>query len=212
MNRIVTCLLLSLLLGGCSSTAPVPEDRFYRLSTIHPHEVLSRAVLTGGLGIDYVRADPLRGGRAVLFRDTRRPLQLQRYRYEFWVDQPPRMVRQALAAYLREAGLADHIVDFDDRTDSAWRLGMRLLQFEQVLDTNAVAVEIALEVSLVSPTSDTPLITRVYEQRRASDGPGMHDTVSAMQAALGAVFADLQTDLATVRAHADSRGDDSRLN
>jgi ABC-type uncharacterized transport system auxiliary subunit len=190
----------------------VPEDRFYRLSTIHPREVSSRTVLTGGLSIDYVRADPLRGGRAVLFRDTRRPLQLQRYHYEFWVDQPPRMVRQALAAYLREAGLADNIVDFDDRTDSAWRLGMRLLKFEQVLDSHSAAVEIALEVSLRSPTSGTPLLTRVYEQRRASDGPGMHDTVSAMRAALGAVFADLQADLTAVRPHGDSRGGGSQLN
>ncbi len=134
MNRRILNLLMLLLLGGCASTTPVPEDRFFRVNPVHPHRVLSEPALTGGLAVDYMQADPLRSGRAVLYSDSRQPLQLQRYHYEFWVDQPPRMVRQALAAYLRETGVADAVVDIDSRTNSAYRLGTRLLKFEQVLD------------------------------------------------------------------------------
>ncbi len=199
MTRIILRLLLLLILGGCAATAPVPEDRFYRLNPVHPRQVLSEPVLTGGLAVDYVQADPLRSGRAVLYSDSRQPLQLQRYHYEFWVDQPPRMVRQALASYLRETGVADKVADSDARTNSAYRLGMRLLKFEQVLGTNSTGVEVALEVTLSSVSPDTPLWTRVYEQNRASDSRQMHDTASAMQAAVDSLFADLQTDLASAR-------------
>ncbi len=199
MNRRILNLLMLLLLGGCASTTPVPEDRFFRVNPVHPHRVLSEPALTGGLAVDYMQADPLRSGRAVLYSDSRQPLQLQRYHYEFWVDQPPRMVRQALAAYLRETGVADAVVDIDSRTNSAYRLGTRLLKFEQVLDKGSAGVEIAIEVTLLSGSADTPLWTRVYEQARISDSRQMHDMASAMQGALDGLFADLQSDLASAK-------------
>jgi ABC-type uncharacterized transport system auxiliary subunit len=191
--------LLSLLLGACAATAPVPEDRFYRLNPVHPPQALSQPVLSGGLAVDDVQADPLRGGRAILYSDSRRPLQLQRYHYEFWVDQPPRMLRQALASYLRETGLADTVIETDARSASAWHLGMRLLKFEQVVDQRAAGVEIAVEVTLSEGFPETPLWTRVYAQGRPSDSRQMHDMASAMQAALDALFAELRNDLAAAR-------------
>ena len=197
MNRIVLSVLLALILGGCASTASIPEDRFYRLDPVHPRQVLSKPVLTGGLAIDYVQADPLRSGRAVLYSDTRQPLQLQRYHYEFWVDQPPRMVHQALAFYLREAGVADQVVEFDTMTASAYRLGIRLLKFEQILDQGSAGVELAIQVSLSTGFPDVRLWTRVYEQSQTSTSREMHDMANAMQTALDGLFADLQADLAS---------------
>jgi ABC-type uncharacterized transport system auxiliary subunit len=203
VNRIVLSVLLSLILGGCASTASIPEDRFYRLDPVHPRQVLSRPVLTGGLAVDYVQADPLRSGRAVLYSDTRQPLQLQRYHYEFWIDQPPRMVRQALTSYLREAGVADQVVEFDTRTGSTYRLGVRLLKFEQILDQGSAGVELAIQVSLATGSPDVLLWTQVYEQSQTSTSRQMHDMASAMQSALDGLFADLQTDL--LSAHFDVR-------
>lgn len=199
MNRFILNLVLSLMLGGCASAMPVPEDRFYHLNPVHPLQVLAEPVLTGGLTVDYVQADPLRSGRAVLYSDSRQPLQLQRYHYEFWVDQPPRMVRQALTSYLREAGVADKVVDIDAGTNSAYRLGVRLLSFEQVLDKGSAGVQVVVEVTLSSVAADTPLWTRVYEQNRASDSPQMYDMASAIQVALEGLFTNLQTDLAAGR-------------
>jgi hypothetical protein len=86
-------LLLSLVVAACAPTGPVSEGRFCHLYPAHPRKALSKAVLAGGLTVDYGQADPLRSGRAVLYGDHRQLLRLKRYRYEFWVDQPPRMVR-----------------------------------------------------------------------------------------------------------------------
>jgi ABC-type uncharacterized transport system auxiliary subunit len=201
VTRLVACLLL-LVLGGCASTGPVPEDRFYRLDAVHPEQRLPSPVLRGGLNVTYVQADPLRGGRAVLYSDSAQPLQLRRYHYEFWVDQPPRMLRRALTSYLREAGIADSVVATDGAGDSAYSLRLNLLRFEQVLAGKSADVEVAVEATLSSGSGDSIVWTRVYERRRTSLSRQMHDTATAMQAALADVFADLRADLVSSIAQA----------
>lgn len=196
MNRIVANLLL-LLVAGCASTAPVPEDRFYRLDSVQPPATLVHPLLTGGLTVGGVQADPLHSGRAILYSDRARPLQLQRYHYEFWVDQPPRMVQQVLVSWLRASGVADSVAGSDDRA-AAWRLSAQLLKFEEVRDKgDAAHVEVAMRFSLSSADSSRPLWTRDYTQQRSLDGSQMYATAQAMQAALADLLADLQADLAS---------------
>lgn len=195
MNRIVACLLL-LAVTGCSSTAPVPEDRFYRLERVQPVQSLERPLLTGGLVVGDVHADPMRSGRAILYGNRDRPLQLKRYHYEFWVDQPPRMVHQVLVSWLRASGVADSVADGDDLSAS-WRLSAQLLKFEEIRDSSGVAqVEVAMQFSLSSASSNQPLWTRDYARRQPVGGEQMYATAQAMQAALTGLFADLQADLA----------------
>lgn len=198
----MVAFVLLLVLVGCTSTGPVPEDRFYRLDAVHPDHRLADPVLHGGLNVVYVRADPLRGGRAVLYSDSTQPLQLRRYHYEFWVDQPPRMLRRVLTSYLREAGIADSVVAGEGTADSAYSLQLSLLRFEQVLGGQKADVEVAVEATLSSGPGDSILWTRVYERRRTSHSRQMHDTATAMQAALADVFADLRADLVSAPAPA----------
>ncbi len=196
MNKTIGLLLLFLLVGGCVSTEPVPEDRFYRLERIRPVQTLVKPALHGGLAVDYVQADPLRSGRAVLYSDRDHPLQLQRYHYEFWVDQPPRLLHQALLSYLRDSGVADRVVDTAVTTAAAYRLQLRLLKFEQVLNGQSADVEVAMQATLSSGAADTVLWTRTYEHRQAGSSRQMHATAGTMQQALGELFATLQADLA----------------
>jgi ABC-type uncharacterized transport system auxiliary subunit len=198
VSRYLTGAVLALLVVACSPVPPVPEDRFYRLATVHPAGRLPAPVLRGGLSVDYVQADPLRSGRSVLYSDSRSPLQLRRYHYEFWVDQPPRLLRRALASYLREAGVADQVVAVDEHPGTAYSLRLRLLKFEQVLNKAGAGVSVAVEATLAR-SPDAIAWTRVYERSRASASARMDDTASAMQAALGEVFAQLEADLVSSR-------------
>jgi len=189
------------ILTGCGSTGPVPEDRFYQLQTnISASAVLTGPVLRGGLRVDYVMADPLRSGRAVLYRDRRRPLELQRYHYEFWVDQPPRMIHQALLHYLRSSGVADSVVDDTRNANADYRLHTRLLRFERVVGDGTPIVEFELQATLYSKHSGSPLWTGVYLQQQESSGKDMHASTRAMQKALEAVLDSLLADLAAFKA------------
>jgi ABC-type uncharacterized transport system auxiliary subunit len=196
VNRVIACLLLLLAASGCSSTAPVPEDRFYRLEPVGPLQSLERPLLTGGLAVGDVLADPMRSGRAILYGERDRPLQLKRYHYEFWVDQPPRMVHQVLLSWLRASGVADSVADGDD-VSAAWRLSGQLLKFEEIRDDSGAAhVEVAMQFSLSSASSNRPLWTRDYTRRQPVGGEPMYATAQAMQSALTGLFSELQADLA----------------
>ncbi|HED18671.1 MAG TPA: hypothetical protein ENI74_04110 [Gammaproteobacteria bacterium] len=200
-RRFSACLALVFILAGCGSTGPVPEDRFYQLQTnVSVASVLPQPVLHGGLRVDPIVADPLRGGRAVLYRDMRKPLELQRYHYEFWVDQPPRMIHQVLLHYLRSSGVADSVQDDSRRVKTDYRLSTRLLRFERVVRDGAPKVELELEVSLYSERSGSLLWTGTYLQQQESNGKDMHASARAMQDALEAVLESLLADLSAFKA------------
>ena len=199
-RRLSVYLSLVFLLAGCSSTGPVPEDRFYQLQThISATPVLQKAVLNGSLRVDYVMADPLRSGRAVLYRDMRKPLELHRYHYEFWVDQPPRMIHQALLNYLRSSGIADSIQGDTRHADADYRLYTRLLRFERVVGDGAPKVELELEATLYSERTRSAMWTAVYLRQQESDGKELHASVQAMQKALEAVLESLLADLVALK-------------
>ena len=134
----------------------------------------------------------------MLYRDAVKPLELQRYHYEFWVDQPPRMVHRALLRYLRASGVGDTVVDGGDRADAAYRLRVRLMRFEQVMHRTSSGVEVELGISLYSERSGSLEWSEVYLQRQDSDGRDMHATAQAMQKALEHIFQSLAGDLAAL--------------
>ncbi len=198
IRRLSAYLALIVVVAGCSSTGPVPEDRFYQLQTnVSATTVLPEPVLGGGLRVEYVMADPLRSARAVLYRDMRRPLELHRYHYEFWVDQPPRMIYQALLYKLRSSGIAT-VYDDTRHADADYRLYTRLLRFEQVVGDGAPQVELELEASLYSERSGSVIWTGVYYRQQESDGKDMHASARAMQKALEQVLKLLLADLAAL--------------
>jgi len=200
-RRFSAYLALVFVLAGCGSTGPVPEDRFYQLQTnVSATPVLPGPVLRGGLRVDHVMADPLRSGRAVLYRNMRKPLELKRYHYEFWIDQPPRMIQQALLNYLRSSGVADSVQDDTRHVSADYHLRTRLLRFELVEGDGTPGVELELEVALYSKRSGSLLWTGVYLQQQESNGKTMHTSALAMQKALEAVLESLLADLAAYKA------------
>ena len=203
MFRTTALLATALLLAACATSPPVPEDQFYQLEPVMPEQVLAAPVLKGGLEIDYTEADPLRSGRAVLYSETAQPLQLMRYHYAYWVDQPPRLLHAQLLGYLRASGIADRVVDNGQRGTVAYRLKTRLLKFEQLRGGATPEVEVALEASLERLPAGPVLWNTVYSQRRASDKDDMHATAAAMHTALAGVLQALQQDLAGTALPAD---------
>ncbi len=187
-----------LLLHGCSTSVQVPEDRFYQLRAIAPSAIYPAPVLSGGVIIDRVSADPMRSGRAILYSGAKKPLEMKRYHYEFWIDQPPELIQRALLAYFRDSRLADRVLDDTERTDADYRLAVRLQHFEQLRDSASqrADVDVELEVRLLANASRTTIWSHSYRQRRQVAGTDMHATAAAMEAALGTILEQLANDLA----------------
>jgi ABC-type uncharacterized transport system auxiliary subunit len=155
-------------------------------------------VFPQGLDVDKVSADPLRSGRAVLYRDSRKPLEVKRYHYEFWVDQPPRMVHQALVDYLRASGVADPTDGESRPADGNYALKAHLKRFDRVVGAGRPKVEIELQTTVYANGSGLPLWTNNYLHQQESDTGDMHATAAAMQTALANIFASMVEDLAAI--------------
>jgi ABC-type uncharacterized transport system auxiliary subunit len=195
MFRATLVIAAILLLAACTTSSPVPEDRFYQLELATPGQVFPSPVLQGGLEIDYTEADPLRSGRAVLYSENAQPLQLKRYHYAYWVDQPPRLVHRQLVQYLRASGIVDRVDDGGQHGTTAYRLKTHVLKFEQLRGGPAPEVVVELEASLERLPAGSVLWTSVYSQRQASGGDNMHATAEAMHKALEQVLHTLSHDL-----------------
>ena len=187
-----------LLLSGCATTSQIPEDRFYQIEAVAPSISVPRPVFPEGLGVDKVSADPLRSGRAVLYRDSRKPLEVKRYHYEYWVDQPPRMVPQALVDYLRASGVVDPTGGESRRANGSYALKAHLKRFDRVVGAGRPRVEIELQTTLYANGSGLPLWANNYLHQQESDAGDMHATAAAMQMALANIFASMVEDLAAM--------------
>lgn len=187
-----------LVLSGCATTSQVPEDRFYQIEAVAPSISVPRPVFPEGLEVDKVSADPLRSGRAVLYRDHRKPLEVKRYHYEFWVDQPPRMVHQALVDYLRASGVADPTGGGSRPANRNYALKAHLKRFDRVVGAGRPKVEIELQTTVYANGSAVPLWTNNYLCQQESDAGDMHATAAAMQIALANIFASMVEDLAAI--------------
>lgn len=186
------------MLSACGTTSPVPEDRFYELEPVSPSLSVAEPVFPAGLGVAKVTADPLRSGRAVLYRDSRKPLEVKRYHYEYWVDQPPRMVRQALLEYLRASGVADPVRGGVGRDKGDYALQTNLKRFDRLLGAGQPRVEIELEASIYANGSGQPLWSNNYLHRQDSKTSDMHATAEAMQTALATILQSMVEDLAAI--------------
>jgi ABC-type uncharacterized transport system auxiliary subunit len=182
-------------------TSPPPEDHFYRVEPEFQGIPDEKPQLEGTLVIDAVSADPLRSGRAVLFRQQHKPLQLQRYHYAFWVEQPPRMIQQVLRQYIQTSGIATSVEDDKSSLRNPdYEISSKLLRFEQVVAKQHASVDLEMEVVFRAPGSDTSW-RRVYQQQLKADGDDMHAMASAMQKALGQVFSRILEDLKQFESH-----------
>lgn len=197
MTRNLPCLAWSLVLvlAGCAATPPVPEDRFYEPGVPSPELLRSSPVLSGGLTVEQVTADPMRGGRAIVYRHNGKPLELRRYHYEFWVDEPPEMVRRALVSYLGRSGVADVVKDGNLRAGTDYRLRTRLLRFEHLVGAAPPVFEVEMAVTLYSRRADEVLLSKVYRQKQEAREGDMHTVALAMQSALDSIFHSMATDI-----------------
>ena len=194
ITRLAGIGLVLLALGACSAGGPVPEDRFYELNP-EMSAVVTEVSLKGGLSIANVDADPLRSGRAILYRDVRKPQELRRYHYEFWAAQPPQMIRYALLDALRQSNVADRVESEGRRPHFRYELDVKVRRFESLVDADRARADVELEADLRMASSGDLVWTKIYRQQVDARPGEMHELAEAMQQGLGQIFKQLIGDL-----------------
>lgn len=176
---------IPLLLTACA-LAPVKEDAFYRLEVRSPTPV-DVPPLAGILEIEPFRADPLTGGRAMLYRGAEAPTRVYRLPYTFWMDAPATMLQREVAGYLRTAKVAEEVITPNARANARYALAGTIVRLEQIR-SEAPRVVIELELSVVERGSRVLLLHGTYSEEISVKEPSMASAADAFGRALSSIL------------------------
>ena len=132
--------LVSLLLVACASSPPVPDDHYYRLTTVHPEQSNASPKFKGVLKVDPVKAYGIYRERALLYSRAEHPEELQQHRYHYWIDTPSRLIRDQLVDFLRASQIAESVAGSQLPVQGDLKLKLSLKQFERVIDLSLIHI------------------------------------------------------------------------
>lgn len=194
LQRIVITVLVIHLLTACGiGGGSIPGDHFYRVpavslpaqSTPALDEVLVKPVKVSGLLHD----------RAILYVELDKPLELQRYHYNFWAESPANLVQNALYQGFTSAAVATQVIRERGSSRPELVLSSHLRHFERHIDGSDVSAEVELDVTLSSATRPELNWSKTYRSSQAVNSLNMHDSANAFGTALESVASQLLDDI-----------------
>ncbi len=188
--------LLVFLLSACAvNMGPVPEDHFYRLHTDIHTKQLDRPILSGRLGIKKVLTSGLYNERAILYLDSKYPLELHRFRYHYWQNAPKYLIQENMRLFFRAAGAADMVSLYEPGMDADGVVVSRLSRFEVLKEEINTRVIVSLEIGLETNSQKQSAWSKEYTAKVVVQGATMHDSVASFDAALQEIYGAFIDDL-----------------
>ena len=197
MLRIIILLLIINNIVSCSlGGGPAPQDHYYRLPEVKLNGIYESAAESyKNIVIKPVKATGLYHERAILFIESDKPLELQRYHYSFWSSTPAELCHNALYQGLQSSGIVTYVSRDLSELRPDYIIDTRIIQFERFLDQSAVNILVALEVSVRSGQPSGVMWTKRYNINKQLETTGMHDSAVAFGEALKEISALLVEDL-----------------
>lgn len=189
-------LCMSVLLVGCGSVAPLPDDHHYRLPEARVSRTLAEPTLDGTLRVEPLKASGVRRGRAILYSEAPY-LSFREYHFHHWEEPPPRLFQRRLVEGLSRAGVAERVTD-DGAATAAYRIDAEILRFERLLDAGSAAAIVEVDFRVVADSAEMPLLERTYRVEQPATTGTMAATIQAFGLAIDDVIARLTSDLAAV--------------
>ncbi|MCW8936249.1 MAG: ABC-type transport auxiliary lipoprotein family protein [Gammaproteobacteria bacterium] len=191
MLRIVILLLIINNIVSCSlGGGPAPQDHFYRLPEVKLDGLSeSSQVSYKNIVIKPVKATGLYHERAILFIESHKPLELQRYHYSFWSSTPAELTHNALYEGLRSSGIVTHVSRGLSELRPDYIIDTRIIQFERYIDNSAVNIQLALDISVRSGHTAGLTWTKRYKVSKTLDSTDMHASAEAF----GEAFKEIST-------------------
>ena len=173
-----------LVIAGCGSNGPVPEDVFYHLPIAAPSAQAPLA--SGAIRVRVMAGNSVYRDRAVLFSEGA-DYEIRRHRYHYWVDSPDALIQGALVDYLRASGAAASVLAADG-AGADYELVGRVTGFERRVNGNSAIAHVVIEFSLARAGAAAPVLRKEYEEDAPANSGQVADSVAAFGAATGAVF------------------------
>lgn len=193
--RLMGLIAAGLVLTACSSTPPVPQDRFYRLD--QPARFATERIIVGQLAVAPLETDGIYRERSVLFIDQAAPLEIQRYHYHFWSSEPSALLQEQVIAFCRSNGIADQITRFNPAQTADWIVRGHVLRFEREISATTSRVSVAVDLELFRKDEHVPALAKEYRAAVDTARP-MHDVAAGFSKAVDQILAQFFQDVARV--------------
>ena len=195
MTRKLCLLLLGAFLVSCGGAPPVPVDHFYRLTPSSP-AVAKRRLTEDTIYVENFSAEGLYNDRALLFSNDDQASDLQQHHYHYWYTSPPRLLRDYLVQFMRNADVSPLIMD-EAGMSGMPRIAGKILAFERRRTPTESTADVALELRLDKPGSDLPLLFRQYRASIDITGKDMAAVISGFNTAVDRIYGEFLEDLGT---------------
>ena len=127
VNLIILLIGISILLNGCMSS---PERRYYQLHLSLEGDAVFQTIDKVIL-IDRVGVDDLYDDFRIVYRIS--PYQLNFYSYEFWGENPSKLVRDAITHYLLGKRVFQKVIQEISKGDPDFVLRSKILKLSQYI-------------------------------------------------------------------------------
>ena len=191
----VFALSAAVMLAGCGGTS-VPPDSYYRLSVAPAPQGEAKGALRGTVSIAPLDGDGLVRSRPLLYTKGADGEAVLQHNYHHWADSPTKMIQDQLAAFLKDAEVAQAVVTPELRVRSDYEVVGRVERLERIVGAGSPRVAAAIELSLIRQSDRKLLHARRYESVQLQSDDGVSASVSAMNDALKRIFDEFAEDLA----------------
>jgi ABC-type uncharacterized transport system auxiliary subunit len=179
-------VLLGLIIAGCAA-APVPVDRYYRLSV--PVPAVAPLAKAPDVRVEPFEVHGIYGERALLSVDGALGVAVQ-YQHAFWAEPVALMLGDALVASLRAAVGESRVHGRGSRSRPDWVVEPRLRRLEQRIDIGAALAVYAVEF-VVEDEAGAPRFVLSLEESAALASTDPADYAAALATLAAAANAKL---------------------
>lgn len=182
-----------LLLAGCGSPSAVPQDHYYRLN-VDSSDKMGAPMISGAVEVSRFVADGAVANRPVLYTNANAPNAVSEYNYNFWIEAPPTLLKDALVTYLRASGVADRVVTPEMRFDAKYAVVARIKRLEVRTGDRPQGVA-SFELGLRRNADDELLVLDDYEAVVDAAGDTVPELIVAVDKAVDQVFSEFVNDI-----------------
>lgn len=190
----ITAAFLLLLLLGCQAAAPVPVDRYFRL-TVLQSKVGTPPLLKDNLYVAPLRADGPYAERAMLFASAQQPRELQQYHYQHWSEPPAVLLQEHLRASLEAMALAPLVSDVAFGEGVNYLLNGKILRLEKLAENGQAKAVVGLRLTLQKKKPFALMLERTYSAEELFGDGNQNAYVAATEVALQRIYASFRADV-----------------
>lgn len=190
MTRGALVGLLGLVLVGCAGVDPLPAEVHVPLPPVAAPAPIAEASGVWRVA-PFAAAGPYRE-RAVVYSEDG-GVTLRQHPYQFWLDSPAALCRDALLEALRAAHVGTRVVAAADAGTTLEVRG-RVLAFDRLVAGETSTARLALELEVVDTGTREVRLSRRYEERQPAADNDAGSMATAAATALAAIHRRFVTD------------------